>query len=86
MVNLQMMICRSVSYTHLAILVIQDGVTKLVNIKHQDAMTKIIDMVPDIVNRFTGGKKDISEEAIAKAEEMAEEYAAADAVVETEKK
>ena len=32
-----------------AILVIQNGVTKLVNIKHQDAVTKIIDMVPDFV-------------------------------------
>lgn len=67
-----------------AILVIQDGVTKLVNVKHQDAMTKIIDMVPDIVNRFASGKKDIPEEAIAKAEEMAEEYAAAKAEVTVE--
>ena len=75
----------SAKMTPSAILVIQDGVTKLVNIKHQDAMTKIIDMVPDIVNRFTGGKKDISGEAMAKAEEMAEAYAEADAVVETEK-
>ena len=41
-----------------AILVIQNGVTKLVNIKHQDAVTKIIDMVPDFVNRFVGGKDD----------------------------
>ena len=38
-----------------AILVIQNGMTKLVNIKHQDAVTKVLDMVPDIVNRFTGG-------------------------------
>ena len=75
----------SAKMTPSAILVIQDGVTKLVNIKHQDAMTKIIDMVPDIVNRFTGGKKDISGEAMTKAEEMAEAYAEADAVVETEK-
>ena len=35
-----------------AILVIQNGVTKLVNIKHQDAVTKIIDMVPDFFNRL----------------------------------
>ena len=33
----------SAKMTPSAILVIQDGVTKLVNIKHQDAMTKIID-------------------------------------------
>ena len=57
-----------------AILVIQNGVTQLVNIKHQDAVTKIIDMVPDFVNRFVGGKDDvITEEALEKAEAMAEE-------------
>ena len=57
-----------------AILVIQNGVTKLVNIQHQDAVTKIIDMVPDFVNRFVGGKDDvITEEALEKAEAMAEE-------------
>ena len=38
-----------------AVLVIQDGKTKLVNIKNQDGMTKILDMVPDLVNRFTSG-------------------------------
>ena len=39
-----------------AVLVIQNGQTKLVNIKNQDGMTKILDMVPDIVNKFTSGK------------------------------
>ena len=37
-------------------LVIQNGVTKLVNIKNQDGMTKILDMVPDFINKFTSGK------------------------------
>ena len=41
-----------------AVLVIQDGQTKLVNIKNQDGMTKILDMVPDLVNKFTSGKDD----------------------------
>lgn len=36
-----------------AVLVIQNGTTKLVNIKNQDGVTKILDMVPDFVNRFT---------------------------------
>ena len=49
-----------------AILVIQNGVTKLVNIKHQDAVTKIIDMVPDFVNRFVGGKDDVITEELEK--------------------
>ena len=51
-----------------AVLVIQNGTTKLVNIKNQDGVTKILDMVPDFVNRFTSKKEennlseDISEE------------------------
>lgn len=40
-----------------AVLVIQNGVTRLVNIKQQDAVTKVLDMVPDLVNKFTGKKK-----------------------------
>ncbi|MBR5788961.1 MAG: GerW family sporulation protein [Lachnospiraceae bacterium] len=40
-----------------AILVIQNGHTKLVNVKNQDSMTKILDMVPDIVDRFTAGRE-----------------------------
>jgi uncharacterized spore protein YtfJ len=39
-----------------AVLVIQNGNTKLVNIKNQDGLTKVLDMVPDLINRFTGGK------------------------------
>ena len=39
-----------------AILVIQNGSTRLVNVKNQDAMTKILDMVPDLLERFQ--KKD----------------------------
>lgn len=40
-----------------SVLVIQDGVTKLVNVKNQDSLTKILDMVPDFVNKFTKDKK-----------------------------
>ncbi len=35
-----------------AVLVIKDGTTKLVNIKNQDAVTKILDLVPDVMNHF----------------------------------
>ncbi|MCR5233510.1 MAG: GerW family sporulation protein [Lachnospiraceae bacterium] len=41
-----------------AVLVIQNGTTRLVNIKNQDSMTKILDMVPDLVDRFAGSKDD----------------------------
>ena len=40
-----------------AVLVIKNGSTKLVNIKNQDAVTKILDMIPDIVERFTKPKE-----------------------------
>ncbi|MBB2183684.1 GerW family sporulation protein [Lachnospiraceae bacterium MD1] len=40
-----------------SVLVIQDGTTKLVNIKNQDTVTKVLDMVPDIINKFGKGKK-----------------------------
>ena len=41
-----------------AVLVIQNGKTKLVNIKNQDTMTKILDMIPDAIDKFTGDKDD----------------------------
>lgn len=41
-----------------AVLVIQNGTTKLVNVKNQDGLTKILDMVPDFVNKFTAGKSE----------------------------
>ena len=40
-----------------AVLVIQDGKTKLVNIKNQDTMTKILDMIQDVVDRFSNRKE-----------------------------
>ena len=39
-----------------AVLVIKEGDIRLVNVKNHDAVTKILDMVPDFVNRFTSGK------------------------------
>lgn len=40
-----------------AVLVIQNGTTKLVNIKNQDGLTKILDMVPDFIQKITGAVK-----------------------------
>lgn len=34
-----------------AVLVIQDGKTKLVNIKNQETVTKVLDMIPDIIDK-----------------------------------
>lgn len=40
-----------------AVIVIKDGQTRLVNIKNQDTVTKVLDMVPDVIDRFKGGHK-----------------------------
>ena len=36
-----------------AVLVIRDGQTKLVNVKNQETIVKLLDMVPDVIDRFT---------------------------------
>ena len=46
-----------------AVLVIRDGTTKMVSVKNQDSISKIIDMVPDFVNKFTASKTTESETA-----------------------
>lgn len=58
-----------------AVLVIQNGTTKLVNIKNQDGVTKILDMVPDFVNKFTS-KNDTSAQTNPTEEEKAAREAA----------
>lgn len=50
-----------------AVLVIHDGNIRLVNVKNQDAVTKILDMVPDVINKFTSGKKDRPDPEVEKA-------------------
>lgn len=47
-----------------AVLVIRDGSTRLVNIKNQDAVTKVLDMVPELVEKFTKpkGKEEMPDE------------------------
>ena len=54
-----------------AVLVIQNGTTKLVNVKNQDGITKILDMVPDFVNKFTS--KDKGEKKQEPVDEQAKE-------------
>ena len=43
--------------TPTAVLVIQNNSTRVVSIKNQDTMTKIIDMVPEIMNKITAKKE-----------------------------
>ena len=48
-----------------AVLVIKNGSTKLVNIKNQDTVTKVLDMIPDIVDKFTSPKEEIMDDDVA---------------------
>ena len=52
-----------------SVLFIQNGRTRLVNIKNQDSMTKILDMVPDLVNKFTSKDEQSDEEILSHIEE-----------------
>lgn len=59
-----------------AVLVIQNGATKLVNIKNQDTVTKILDMIPDFVDKFKGKNgKVVEDDQIDEAiDSVSEEY------------
>ena len=53
-----------------AVLVIQNGNVRMVNIKNQDGLTKLLDLVPDLVGRF-GSKDPKVEKAVSEAAENA---------------
>ena len=55
-----------------AMLIIQEGRTKVINIKNQDAITRLLDMVPDLINKITN-KSDVDKEATKKAETILNE-------------
>lgn len=58
-----------------AVLVLQNGTARLVNIKNQDTVTKLLDMVPDLVNKFTKSSdpEDVTDEEIIDAVQKDEE-------------
>jgi uncharacterized spore protein YtfJ len=37
-----------------ALLIIKDGATRLVNVRNQDSLSKLIDMAPDLINKIKG--------------------------------
>lgn len=59
-----------------AVLVISNGTTRLVNLKNQDAVTKIIDMAPEVIDKVAGlfkkGKSDDEQAVDAAIDEMAQ--------------
>ena len=52
-----------------AVLIIKNGITKLVNVRNQDIVNKALDLVPDLINRFTS-KDEISSEAVEAANDI----------------
>ena len=61
-----------------AILVIQNGTSKIINIKDKDSLNKLIELIPDIINKLTGvGKGKKNEVEISEATEVAEASEAA---------
>lgn len=57
-----------------SVLVIKDGNVRLVNIKNQDTITKLLDMIPDLSEKFSsmlGKKKEKEENKGSKAEKAA---------------
>ena len=60
--------------TPTAVLVVQNNSTRVVNIKTQDTVTKIIDLVPEIMNKITAKKETkVSDEEVLKTVEEAED-------------
>ena len=41
-----------------AVLIIQNGTSKIVNIKDKDSINKLIEIIPDIMNKLLGYSKD----------------------------
>ena len=56
--------------TPAAILVVGPNGTKLVSVKSSDTMSKIMDLVPDVINKFTDGNVSFGKKA---AQEEADE-------------
>lgn len=52
-----------------SVLVIQNGNARLVNVKNQDSITKILDMVPDFITKFKNGFAN-GEESTEEAEDF----------------
>ena len=54
--------------TPTAVLVVQNNSTRVISIKNQDTVTKIIDLVPEIMNKITAKKETtVSDEDALKA-------------------
>ena len=51
-----------------AVLIISNGSTRLISVNNQDSISKILDMVPDLVNKFTVPAEDADPEKLSNEE------------------
>ena len=61
-----------------AVLVLQNGVTRMVSVKNQDSISKLLDMIPDFVDKFMKKVEEKRDPEKAAAREVAKEEAAKD--------
>ena len=59
----------SAKMSPVALLIIQDGKTRLMNVKNQDVFTRLLDLIPEAVDKVRHGA--VSEQAKADAEALA---------------
>lgn len=56
-----------------AVLVIQDGTSKIISVKNNDSISKIIDMIPDVINKIFKKKEngdELTDEEILEAAKL----------------
>lgn len=56
-----------------SVLVIQNGSSKVVNVREKDSMSKILDMVPDVINKFVKNPKNKDDKIDEKIKETFKE-------------
>ena len=56
-----------------AILIIRNGQTKLVHVRNQDVLTKVLDLIPDMVDRFAPDQRGMMSDDDAKEVAFREE-------------
>ena len=70
----------SAKLSPVAMLIIQDGRTRLVNVKNQDVMTRLLDLIPEAIDKITRGS--VSPEAKEAAKDMLDKDSADDGLLD----
>ena len=70
----------SAKLSPVAMLIIQDGRTRLVNVKNQDVMTRLLDLIPEAIDKITRGA--VSPEAREAAKDMLDEDSGEDGLLD----